>query len=271
MKKPVKALAMWTLAVCFLTGAVPAAQAATIRLNTPKIVLDLAPGETYTGEVAAENPTEDSLATRIYLEDWVYENPATGEKTFTPQGTTPMSASGWITFTPAEATMEPYGRLNVRYTIQVPPDAKGSYFSVMFIETILGSAVDDEGVNVLVAGRIGALFFIEVKGTGNREGKIESVTITPPQGNSPLYIETDFHNTGNVDIALEGNYLMIGADGAVVGRGELAKIYTFPGDKGISKTEWVGRLAKGDYELILTYNLGKGKTLVEERTFTVTE
>ncbi len=243
--------------------------AATIRISAPRIELDLAPGETYSGEIVAENPTDEEINVKVYLEDWIYQNGGTGEKKFTPAGSTPLSASKWITFTPQNEMIKPFGRVVARYTIKVPQEAKGAYFSVMFFETLLGKGKDEEGVNVLVAGRIGALFFIHIKGNSDRQGKIQAVEIKAPEGNKPLDIVTTFKNSGNIDITLGGNFLIMDAAGKIQGRGELKKIYTFPGSTETGKTEWVGRLPKGDYQVLLTYSLGQGQSLVEERTLKI--
>jgi hypothetical protein len=257
------------LALLFSFAFVSWAQAATIRIDSPKIELELEPGQVYSGEIIAENPTDEETKARIYLEDWIYTKGGTGEKTFTPPGTTPLTASPWITFSPAETTLQPFGRLTTRYTISVPKDAKGAHFSVLFFETILGQQTDDEGVNILVAGRIGALFLINIKGTTERKGEIKSIELQAPQGNKPLGITTTFENTGNTDIALSGNYLVMDSDGRIKARGDLNKIYTFPGSTESGKTEWVGRLPKGNYQVLLTYEVSKGQNLVEEKTLVV--
>src|SRR5687768_14511905 len=75
-------------------------EAATIRISAPKIELELAPGETYSGEIAAENPTEDPANVKIYMEDWKYAPGGTGEKKFFPAGTTDLSSAKWISFSP---------------------------------------------------------------------------------------------------------------------------------------------------------------------------
>lgn len=249
---------------------VTAAHAATIRISAPKIILELAPGETYSGEIVAENPTEEESKVKVYLEDWAYTPGGTGEKKFSPPGTLPNSASKWITFTPPDQLIPAFGRMTAHYTITVPQGASGGYYSVLFFETLIGATKDEEGVSVLVAGRIGALFFIEVKGTAVRQGKIESVDIKTPEGNRPMQIKTTFRNTGNVDITVAGNYIFMDASGIAQARGDLNKIYTFPGSTESGTTQWVGRLPKGTYDALFTYDLGKGQSLVEEKTLTIT-
>src|SRR5690242_1143525 len=116
-----------------------------MRISAPKIELELAPGETYSGEIVAENPEEEAINCRLYLEDWQYVVNGNGEKKFTPPGSTPLSASKWISFTPASSDIPSFGRITARYTVTVPPDAKGTYFAVLFFETMLGTAPDEDG------------------------------------------------------------------------------------------------------------------------------
>ena len=243
--------------------------AATIRINAPKIQLELSPGETAAGEIAAENPTEESAKVKIYLEDWAYAPGGTGEKRFSPVASTPTSAAKWITFSPTDEILKPFGRTVVHYTITVPPDAKGAAYAVLFFETLLGKATDEEGASVNVAGRVGSLFFIEIKGSNQRKGEIKLLQIKAPVENKPLQIITSFQNTGSVDITLGGNFLIMDPDGKIKARGDLNKIYTFRNDTETGTTEWVGRLPKGNYQALITYDLGKGKNLVEEKVFKV--
>ncbi len=243
--------------------------AISLRIDTPKVQLELAPGQVYTGEIVVENPTDEEIAVKVYLQDWFYKDSGAGEKEFLPVGSLPLSASNWINFSPAETPLKPFSRATVRYTITVPQDVKGGYYSLLFFETLIGTTVDEEGASVNIAARLGASFFIEVKGTVDRKGEIQSLELRAPEGNKPLEIETTFHNTGNVDISLTGNLLIMDSEGKIQGRGSLETIYTFPGGVATRETEWFGRLPKGTHQVVLTYSLGKGQSLVEERALTI--
>ena len=245
------------------------ASAATIRINSPRINLELAAGESQSGEIVVENPTEEAVKVRAYLEDWIYSTGGTGEKTFSPAGSAPRSCSSWIAFSPANMEIPPFGRSIVRYTVTVPQTAVGGYNSVLFFETIIGTAKDEEGVNIVVSGRIGSLFFIEVKNTVERQGVVESLEVKPGSESKPTVLSTRFRNTGNVDVMLAGSFLVMDAEGHVKGRGQLQPIYTLPGQTEARDSEWVGRLTSGKYQLLVTYDLGKGKNLVEEKTFSI--
>jgi hypothetical protein len=241
---------------------------ATLLINAPKVEVELEPGGTYSGEINVENPTDTVASLKAYLEDWMYST-GEGDKNFAPPGTMPMSASPWITFAAPEPTLPPFGRAVVRYTVRIPEGATGAHYSVLFFETVIGNMPDKEGVSVDVAGRIGALFIVEAKGTVKRDGEIVSLEIAPPEGNKPMEIHTKFKNSGNVHISLEGSFLILDEAGQVRARGELSKLYTFPDQTVDGTSKWVGRLPKGNYTVIATYNLGKGKSLVEERALAI--
>lgn len=247
-------------------AAAPAADAATIRIDEARVRHELAPGETKTGQVHITNPTDGAISVRIYTEDWEYLDTGNGDKEFFPAGTLPNSASPWITYNPSEMTIEPFDKRAVDYTVQVPADAAGgTRYSILFFETSLGLGKNEEGATVSVAGRIGALFYIDLKGAVKREGKIEELTFTPGKGNRPAVIKTVFRNTGNTAVALEGEFVVLEASGAVKARGKLTTVYAREGAVVSQETEWPGRLAPGTYDGVYTFDLGEGVLLVEEK------
>lgn len=257
------------LGIATALPAVPS-HAASVQIDKPKIELELAPGETYSGEVTVENSADEELKVRLYLEDWKYKSSGKGDKDFFPGGSTEQTASPWITFSPADEVLKPFGHVTARYTVRVPESATGGHYSVLFFETILGSAEQADGSNILVAGRIGALFFIRVKGTVEAKGEFRSIELVPPKGNAPLVVRTDFANTGNVEITAAGKFLAMDAAGKIAARGDLGSIYTQSGQSASKESEWIGRLEPGTYQAVLTYDLGGGDIRTEEREFTVT-
>lgn len=254
--------------VLTLTLAAPA-RAATLVIDSPKVELEIPAGDTHSGEITVENPTDQPAVMKAYLEDWAYTEAGKGDKEFGPAGTFPYTAAPWITFVAPDPEVPAFGRSVVRYTVKVPEESSGGRYAVLFFETVIGQMPNEEGVVVDVAGRIGTLFFIEVKGASRRAGEIESLSVLPPQGNKPMELETVFKNTGDTAIIVEGNFLIMDAEGQVKGRGDLEKLYTFPGHRSTGITKWVGRLAPGQYTVLATYALGKGQSLVEEKSFSI--
>ncbi len=227
-----------------------------IKLDQAKIRIVAPAGKTAVGKIEVKNPSEETKIARVYPMDWVYSTEL-GEKEFFIPESKPLSCSKWITFTPAELTIEPSGKAYVQYTIKVPEDAKGSYHTILFFESMMGQVREtpDAMAVVPVAVRVGCLISVEVEGTVERSVKLENLNIKHEQGD--YTIEADLTNTSNADITAGGSFNIVDKQGMVFGRGEFANRYTLPGDKVKILSSWKGKLAKGAYDLVLTLDLGK--------------
>jgi len=254
------------LCVALAMVSVLPAEAKTIRIDEARIRVELARGESKTGTIRVTNPTEDPTTINIYAEDWKYLDSGNGDKSFFPAGTMEDSASNWITYNPRTMTLPPFGQEELNYTIKAPAEtADGTHYSILFFETILGETQDEEGASVLVTGRVGSLVYVDIAGTVNRTGKIESLEFVQGKGNKPSLFNLTFSNTGNTIIALEGEFLLFDSEGLVKGRGKLNPVYTRAGMTVSGSTEWTSRLAPGVYDGVFTFDLGGGDALVEEQ------
>ena len=234
----------------------PAFAANIIKLDQAKIRIIVPAGKTAVGKIEVKNPADDIKKVRVYALDWVYSNEL-GEKEFFVQGTKALSCSKWITFAPAEFSINPSAEEYVQYTIKIPEDVRGSYHSILFFESMMGEAKETpEAMAVVpVAVRVGCLVSVEVEGTVDRSAKVENLTVKREQ--EDYTIEADLTNTANADINVAGSFNILDKQGMVFGRGEFANRYTLPGDKAKISSQWKGKLAKGTYDLVLTLDLGK--------------
>lgn len=256
------------ISLCLLSSIfVSSAQAESNKLpfmNQSKIRVIVSPGERVFGEITLDNPTEESKDMRLYLEDWYYIPGGSGAKEFLPANTTPASACPWITFSPAEVTIPPFGKQKISYSITAPKDATGSRFATLFFETLIGrGAVEDSGrsaaLNVNV--RVATLFYVEVKGTIKRSAKISNLKIESSKENKgTLDIGLDFENTGNTDITTSGSFSLMNDKGIVKARGAFNSVYTFPGGTGTLLGVWKDKIPAGVYDLVITVDLGKALT-----------
>jgi len=241
-------------------------EAITLRIDQPKIRLRIPQRSAESGEIFAYNPSEKTIKVKIYLEDWVFSSTADGSKIFYPPGTTGLSCAKWISFAPAEFTISPYGKQSVNYTVNCPDDAQGGHYAVMFFETALGETMDEEGVSVMVLGRLGALFYIEPAGTIKREARLENLTVVKNEG---INIKLDFLNTGNIDITPEGTFYIMDEEAIIAARGKFNKVYTLPQDKAVISAsiseENASQIPCGEYDLIITIDLGGIPRVLEAR------
>lgn len=237
-------------------------------LDRAKIRLAIARGSQEQGEIIFKNPSSEARAIRLYLEDWFYAPGGNGAKSFIPAGTASRSCSSWVSFSPGEFTIPPKGEQRISYKVKAPEDnnLEGGYYAVLFFESRVGELARPEeepgaGLNLVI--RVGALFYIEVKGTVSRAAVIENLTLRKESSPNRLLVEADCRNTGNVDITSGGTFHIIDQKGVVYARSEFNTVYTFPGDLAKlngSWNTWKNPIPKGKYDIVLTIDLGKALT-----------
>ncbi len=241
----------------------------SINVSPPSLRLSAIPGETKTGTITVENKSDAAVDMRVYMEDWVYTED--GGKKFMPPGTAPLSCAKWITTHPQKIHIEANSKAGVQYVISVPQDAEGAHFAVIFFESVVNEG-EAAGGNVMVhfSGRIGTIIYMEAEGRVKRAGSIASFTCGRPDQNSPLAINMTLKNEGNTYITAKGVMNIIDKDGNIFGRQELGPINALPGDTRNYKTEWLGDLKEGTYDVIATLDTGFDTPLVAETVLTVT-
>ncbi len=222
-----------------------------------------APGSAQTGSITVWNNgakaldvvTELSDVTNVLTEDKHLE------REFPPPGVVPYSCAKWVVLEQQELTVEAHSKKSIGITVSTPADASGGYACVVFFRglPVFENPAEDDGkpkTSVVVQPRIGTLVFFEAEGTALRKGELLNLSYKPPQEDRPLLLQYEFKNTGNTDILLTGHFHIMDASKALIAKGDLTPIRTFPGDQGIAQTEWAGVLAPGDYQLVITMELG---------------
>ena len=240
----------------------------SFTVDPSKIRLIISGGGSQAGTIKVSSQSNDKVKIKVYLEDWVYSKIQDGTKVFSPAKNTPLSCSDWVTFSPAEFTLMPFGEQNINYIMRVPANAKGGYYSAMFFETALLNEEENaltfevSGPGELRTGailnlRIGILFYVEAKDTIRRLAELTNLSVSNDLKNRQLVVTSDFKNTGNVDITAGGSFHIIDKQGMVLARSEFDKVYTFPGDTARLTASCKDTIPKGKYDLILTVDLGK--------------
>jgi hypothetical protein len=256
--------------VVLLCGAVSLAWAG-IRIDSPKVRISAAQGGYSSGEIKVENTGQEEIPIKVYLEDWVYASPD-GSKEFMPKGTTPLSCSSWITFYPADFKLAAGASGVVHYTVNIPADAVGGHYGVMFFETEGGEMAQttEDGATafVKVLNRVGALFYAEPEGTVKKTAEVRSLNIE--QKLNDVIVTVAFENTGNTDIAVSGSFDVLDDDGFVYVRGAFEDTYTLPADKAeLRSVASSANLKGGRYDLLITLDFQNGGSLIQEASFVV--
>jgi len=240
------------------------AYAVTMHIDKPKIRAQIASGGSESGAITVVNTTEDSVDVKAYLEDWIYSPTQDGAKDFAPPGTTPLSCAPWINFYPAEFTLSAFGAQQVFYSVRVPPGVEGGHYAVLFFETAMGTTKNEEGVDIVIKGRIGSLFYIEA-GAVKRKAVLSDLAVTGRQGE--YKIDAVLKNIGNVDITAKGAFNIIDNKGMVFARGQFNDVYTFAGEQAKISSTFSKSIPAGNYDLIITLDLGD-MPLIQEAQIT---
>jgi hypothetical protein len=219
--------------------------------------LNIPAGKSAVGKIEITNPSEEVKKISVSALDWVYSDDL-GAKEFFPGGTKDLSCAKWISFVPAEFSINPSGKEYLQYTIRAPDNAKGGYNAVLFFESLLGEAPKDSGDSfaiVPVAIRVGSLIAVEIDGTVERKAQVDNLSFKEEGG---VYkIEADFLNNGNADIIVAGSYNILNKENEVFARGEFANRYTLPGGKARLSAVCKEKFSPGSYQLIITLDLGR--------------
>lgn len=250
-----------TLFIAFLFLLSVSAFSFNIGVSNPKVKLKVSPGEVVTGSIRITNPSSNEVKIKVYVEDFKYVPPYDGSKKFLTAGTLENSCAKWISFSPVEFKLPPFGRRNVEYSISVPSSARGGYYAVMFFETALGEVEESPGSRLFVLGRIGSLFLIETEDS-IKKADIDSIEV---EGSS---IKGIISNTGDVFINAKGTYFVMDSEGMIYDRGKIKDLFLFPGDKADFALSLSNeRIPRGSYTLICNFDLEDGDVAVKEVDF----
>jgi len=258
LKKTIKLLLLCIIWIV----AINSAFALNFQIDKGRKRIKMPGGWSDGGVIKVVNRDAELLKVRVYVSDWAYSN-SDGSKNFLPVGTYPNSCADWLKYYPADFVVPGNGTQAVNYVVEIPKDAKGGYYAILFFEVEVGKSTDAKGSRVKVFNRLGSLFTVEVEGTVKREASVSDFSIKETRSGA-LWAEATFENIGNVDITAKGTLDIIDQEGFVLGRAKFNDVYTMPLDKARLKAEDIkATLSKGKLDIILTFDMN-GDILVKE-------
>ncbi len=236
---------------------------AQVTTDKAEVNLIVKPSEKITGSIVLKNTSNKDILVKAYFEDWTYVEPFDGRREPRPLGSTPWSLGGSASVTPSEFILPALGKFPVIYTINVPADAEGGYYGILFLER--GSAVPKttgagREVGLSVKVRTGPLFFLETKNK-NKKAKIGDISVVK-EG-----MQGSVLNEGNVLLISKISCHIMNAKGLVVRRVEHQR-YLPPGEEASFTVSLPGDLSPGTYTLLINYAIKESKPLVKEVEFT---
>ncbi len=229
---------------------------AQLLVEQGKLVMTVSGGERINQIITVHNTTNEEQRVKVYWEDFEYQPPYGGEKTFFPVGTgIATSAASMVSFPAQEFILPPLSKKDIECIVTVPADFNAGRYGVMFFERTSEPYKDSTGMSIIT--RVGSLFFIEPKGIEKKADlknlKQDVATLTG-----------EFHNMSSVILIPQITYYIMSADGLVVDRGEIKKLYVPSGVSANWTIPLPATLDPGDYSMVINADYEEGNVVVKE-------
>ncbi len=242
-------------ALCVLTG--PAR--AQFFIEDGKVSLAVSGGDRINKKVIIHNTTAENISVRAYWEDFTYRPPFDGTKSFVPAGTGERSLSQWVSFSPSEFMIPPFGQQEINYNVSVPAVIDGGHYGVLFFEKVGDPARSQTGMDIVT--RVGCLFFIEPKDLV-KKAELRDIAVVSRK------LTGVFVNQSPVVTIPLITYYFMDDQGVVADRGEVKKLYLPPDASGTFEIPLPAALSAAKYTVVVNADLENGNAIVKELEIT---
>ena len=175
--------------------------------------------------------------------------------------TNPLSAVSYVSFTPAEFSLEPGEAQEIYLTVSIPQGINGGRYAVVLV-----IATPRGGEPITTISRMGILVRLTVAGSHLiRQGSVELIGSEPVESGNPIPVEVTYANEGNVHCRVQGSVTVFDAQGDVLDVARTSWAVVIPGYSRELVAEWIpGReLDPGTYNAQASVYLEDG-TLLDE-------
>jgi len=226
MKKILLIILINLLVYSFLTSSCLALRVSPVEFN-----LKIPPGETKTLTFSVMNDTPSPQIYTFYAADW-YRNEK-GDNLFfensTPKRIENYSCKDWIEISRARLEIPPDSAETVKFNLKVPPQAKGTYWAIIFVEG-MPRPVKHRGYTVMAVPRIGLKVYQTPPGTAVKEGRVIGMKL---ESDNPLAFSLTFENSGNCNLRPRGYIQIKDVRGKTVRKISISPFPILPGFKRI--------------------------------------
>ncbi len=245
------------------------AAAQSIGLAPAQVDAVVKAGQPARFEFSVANSSDQPVAIRSMVTDLWYNEK--NEKTFGPAGSSPHSAANWIQFVPRLVTIPPKSSARLTAFVTPPPDARGGYYAVAFVESKpeLTTATTPDARPVYANIRLGALMLLTVEGSEQYDVQLSDFALTAPTSASPLSAAFTVHNQSNTHVFPKATLAILDADNRLVAKADGDSRRFLPGQTDRVNLSWSGTLPAGSYEGVLTVVYGDKQIQTHSLPFTV--
>jgi hypothetical protein len=241
----------------------------SVGLAPAQIVTDFKPGMPFEYSLNVANNGNETTELHVQISDFWYNEK--NEKVFNAPGTSPRSAANWIQFVPEKFQVKPGGTQKMTAIITPPPDARGGYYAVLFVESkpVATNKQTEDGKRVFTNMRIGCLVLLTAKSSEAYNVSINDLKLVPPADNRSLSLTFALDNESNTHIFPQAKLAILSPDHKLVAKAESEIKRFLPGQKDSMKVDWAGELSSGDYTAVLSLVYGGTQVETRQIAFTV--
>jgi len=220
-------------------------------LEPGKIDVYLEPGETVTRTIFVTNRNPYKINFKIETEDIQGNRDAVNPVTLLGDKAGPYPFKDALLPPKTEFQLDFGQKIAIPIQIRIPLNASpGGHYAAVIISNEPDRTRKDVG-GARVVSRLGALFFIRVKGEVKEEGQLKEVRLAGPSRwfheKGPFTFEMLFENTGTVHLVPYGQLRVTNLFGEVVGEMPIDAYFALPGSLRYRQVEWRSGLLLGRY------------------------
>uniref|UniRef100_A0A7C3N7C1 Uncharacterized protein n=1 Tax=candidate division WOR-3 bacterium TaxID=2052148 RepID=A0A7C3N7C1_UNCW3 len=246
--------------VIILTVAINIFSQIGFNISPPKYEFTVRPEEIKNFTINVQNTTDSILHIKIYNVDWALDI-ENNVKYFTA-GKLKNSCSNWIYVNPQEFNIYPNSSQDIRFTLSVPKNVFGDYWSMVFFESTpfnpTGSSM------LLVSGRVGCTIYSTIAGTTVKNGDIVGLDFDKKD----YSVKAIFENSGNVHLRIKG-IMKILKDEKVVFQSEIPEKVSLPETKTTLSFPVETQLLKGKYTVKVNIDYSGNEILEGEKIISI--
>ena len=199
-----------------------------ITISNGAIQIKMDPGQEASSSFVIGNNEGKTLNLKVSAVDW-HQTPSGGLKLEAP-GSLPRSMESWIDVSPSLFVLNAEGTQEVRFTVNVPEDATGTYWVGLLVEVEDQSNAGGQGEGVGLS--IGTNFLVKVF-VDTFPGRQPDAQLTGVRhlGLNPLTMEVTFANTGNIQLEnVRGRVEIRNFEGNTIKSMPIKEFTVLPGD-----------------------------------------
>ena len=238
---------------------------------------EVAPGQSYSGQILIMNSSDQAQTARIYQTDYLFF--ADGTSRYDAPGTLPRSNARWLSTGHTAITIPARGTVPVSYTVTVPTGEPlvGTYWSMIMVEGVPSESSEPLLIAASSHGRprlglqpiirYGVQVVSQIPHTGTRRAEFAATRlVSNPDGSKAL--EFDIRNTGERSYRLDVWVELYDEHGTLHGKFQQARGLVYPGTS-IKQRFDLSRMPPRVYKALIVADTGEEDVFGAQYRFTL--